>query len=423
MFLLLFYIVINFWAGKFIEAARGDRSTQKKILVAAIVANLAVLGIFKYLNFMIDNYEAMLAAFGFEVHEITLKIALPIGISFYTFQCISYVVDVYKEKIKASQDFIVFSLYISFFPQLVAGPIERASHMLPQFSRERKVSVDDILIGVGWILVGYFFKVVIADKIAPLVDAHFIYPFPFERSGATDALAVLGFGLQIYGDFAGYSLIARGTARVMGIRIMRNFNGPYIASSIRDFWHRWHISLSTWLRDYLYIPLGGSRGGDRRTYWNLLLTMGLGGFWHGASWNFFLWGVYHGILLCVDRAIGKGREAPASGLGRALAVLTTFFLVMVGWLMFRVDSLEQFLAISSNIASNFFIDGEAINYAILIATLYAVVFIHSIIEEKYGDEEWIRGCHWALRTSIFTAMAACVVTVGFSPIQFIYFRF
>lgn len=423
IFLLFSYIAINFFCGMAIEDNRRDKSFQKTILVLAIFSNLVILCYFKYLNFMVGNFEMMLSFFGFKVHEITLRIALPIGISFYTFQCISYVVDIYRGNIKASRDFIVFGLYISYFPQLVAGPIERASHMLPQFSNARTVTRDDILIGVGWILVGFFFKVVVADKVAPLVDAHFIYPFPFERSGATDALAVLGFGLQIYGDFAGYSLIARGTARLMGIRIMRNFNGPYIANSIRDFWHRWHISLSTWLRDYLYIPLGGSRGGKPRTYRNLLLTMGLGGFWHGASWNFFLWGVYHGVLLSIDRMIGGTRETKALGPVRVLATVTTFLLVMIGWLLFRVDSMEQFFAISSNIIFNFFVDYEAMNYAIFIVTLYAVVLIHSIVEEKYGDEEWIRSCHWALRTSIFAAMAACVVTVGFSPIQFIYFRF
>jgi D-alanyl-lipoteichoic acid acyltransferase DltB (MBOAT superfamily) len=309
-----------------------ERTAVRRIWLAlSVFANLGLLAYFKYAGFFADSLVALAARVGWTLDDFSLHVVLPVGISFYTFQTLGYTLDVYHRRIAAERDPLCFAAYVAFFPQLVAGPIERASRLLPQFHRAQTVTPLDVEQGLWLILRGYFKKVVIADQLAPLVEL--IYGTP---SGPLPlALGTLAFALQIYGDFSGYSDIARGTARWLGFDLMLNFRQPYFATSLRDFWARWHISLSTWLRDYLYIPLGGNRLGRARTALNLILTMTLGGLWHGAAWTFVAWGLWHGVGLAARRLAGDRR------LPTPLAWLATQLFVLAGWTLFRVGSFAQ----------------------------------------------------------------------------------
>ena len=311
---------------------------RKYLLTASIIANLGVLGFFKYADFFLHAATDALNALGLSVAPRTLGLVLPVGISFYTFQSMSYTIDVYRRELPATRNLVNFLAYVSFFPQLVAGPIERARHLLPQFERTRLITLGMVQEGIWLIVWGLFKKVVLADNFAPLADMVF---GDKTYSAATVVLGTIAFGLQIYCDFSGYSDIARGTARVLGFDIMWNFNLPYSAASLREFWQRWHISLSTWLRDYLYIPLGGNRLGSSRTTVNLTLTMLLGGLWHGAAWNFVLWGLWHGTGLALTRSPLGNRRCP-----RPIAWLATMLFVFYGWLLFRATSLSQITAMT-----------------------------------------------------------------------------
>lgn len=313
---------------------------RRGLLTLSIVVNLGVLGFFKYADFFVESVAVALSRIGLDVQARTLGLVLPVGISFYTFQSMSYAIDVYRRELPATRNLLHFLAYVSFFPQLVAGPIERARHLLPQFGRTVTITAAMLEEGVWLILWGFFKKVVIADNVAPLAD------MVFGGSSFTAPMVICGtiaFTVQIYCDFSGYSDIARGLARVLGFDIMWNFDLPYAATSLRDFWRRWHISLSTWLRDYLYIPLGGNRQGPARTYFNLIATMLLGGLWHGAAWNFVLWGLWHGFGLAAQRLWTGDRAvaSPPKGPGSLLAWFGTLAFVGYGWLLFRARSLTQ----------------------------------------------------------------------------------
>ena len=315
---------------------------RKRWLLLSLGTNLGILGLFKYLGFFAEGLTALAGVAGFELEPWALDVVLPVGISFYTFQTLSYTIDVYRGSLEPTRGFLDFALFVAFFPQLVAGPIERASRLLPQVLGERRVTWEGVGSGSWLVLWGTFKKAVIADNLAPLVDAVYA-PDAFATAGEI-WVATLAFAVQIYCDFSGYTDVARGVARLLGFELMLNFNLPYLATSPADFWRRWHISLSTWLRDYLYVPLGGNRGGRARTYRNLLLTMLLGGLWHGAAWTFVLWGAYHGVLLMVHRAARpwlerlapQGRAANALWWGLRVAVM--FQLTLFGWLLFRAES-------------------------------------------------------------------------------------
>jgi D-alanyl-lipoteichoic acid acyltransferase DltB (MBOAT superfamily) len=316
--------------------------SRKWLLTASIAANLGVLGFFKYHDFFARSFAELLSSAGITVEARTLGLILPVGISFYTFQSMSYTIDVYRRELAATRSLTRFLAFVSFFPQLVAGPIERAKHLLPQFSATRLITLPMLEEGIWLILWGMFKKVVLADNFAPLAE------MVFDNTSLTAASVILGtlaFGLQIYCDFSGYSDIARGTARVLGFDIMWNFSLPYSATSLREFWQRWHISLSTWLRDYLYIPLGGNRLGSGRTCLNLIVTMLLGGLWHGAAWNFVLWGLWHGFGLVVSRApiFNSQFSILNSRSRRALCWLATMLFVFYGWLLFRAKSFDQIM--------------------------------------------------------------------------------
>ncbi len=352
-------LIIFSTAVDYLVALQMSRSTQaarrKALLVVSLVVNLGLLGVFKYLGFFVDSFVEMADGLGWTVSAPVLHIVLPVGISFYTFQTLSYTIDVYRREMTATTDLLNFALYVAFFPQLVAGPIERARHLLPEIEAPRQVSLHKLGRGAVLCLVGLIKKIAIADAIAPSVDAVYANP---AATGAEILIATWLFAVQIYCDFSGYTDIARGVARMLGFDLMRNFMQPYFATDIQQFWRRWHISLSTWLRDYLYISLGGNRRGRRRTQINLILTMVLGGLWHGAAWNFVLWGAFHGALLALHRAIA-GRRHDADGgqrptlvrrFGAVIKGLLFFQVICYGWLLFRARSFDQIVEYTRSLA-------------------------------------------------------------------------
>lgn len=335
--LILFSTVVAFAAGQMIGKQPHGSRARKRWLAAALCVDLGVLGFFKYANFFIDSAAPVLAQLG--LNPGTLDIILPVGISFFTFQTMSYTIDVYREEIPVERSFLTWALFVAYFPQLVAGPILRARDFLPQLQHAIVLRRDNLIVGGQRVLIGLGRKVLIADRLALFVDPVFANPGLY--SPVTLWLAVIAYAMQIYNDFAGYSDIAIGLGRMMGYDIMENFRLPYAATSVSDFWRRWHISLSTWLRDYLYVPLGGNRRGETRTYVNLTLVMLLGGLWHGAAWRFVAWGALHGLALAVDRALFR-RRRPERQRGGVLASaggwIVTMLVVLVGWVFFRASS-------------------------------------------------------------------------------------
>lgn len=334
--LLVLSSVFDFLAGWWLDPSRGS-SRRKLILVLSLTANLALLGFFKYYDFFAESLAACLNSLHVTISARSLGIILPVGISFYTFQSMSYVIDVYRGEIRACSSLLDYLAYVSFFPQLVAGPIQRSHELLPQLQQTLNVTAPMLAEGFWLMSWGMFKKVVVADNLAPLVEM--VYSSP-SVTGPMVVLGTVAFAFQIYCDFSGYSDLARGTARILGFDIVFNFNLPYWASDLRDFWRRWHISLSSWLRDYLYVSLGGNRKGKRRTYANLLLTMVLGGLWHGAAWQFVLWGFWHGLGLMLNRWMLE-RGTCARRLSRAAIRSGTLLFVLYGWLLFRAESIEH----------------------------------------------------------------------------------
>jgi alginate O-acetyltransferase complex protein AlgI len=358
-FLSLIWIstVLDYFCGIIIHESN-DIKKRKLFLFFSILGNLLILGCFKYFNFFAENLQAITGIFGLELDPVFLRIILPVGISFYTFQTMSYTIDVYYKKMKPTKRFFDFALFVAFFPQLVAGPIERAKHLLPQMLSPRKVNLDKFYEGCYLILWGLFLKVFVADNLARIVDPVFASNGPY--NGVRVLLALYAFAFQIFCDFAGYSNIARGLGKVMGFDIMVNFNLPYFAVNPSEFWRRWHISLSTWLRDYLYIPLGGNKKGTPKTYRNLAITMLLGGLWHGAAWTFVIWGAYQGMLLVIHRLMKPLLEKTPSfknaffkNIWFFLRVLFFFQLICLGWLIFRAESLEQIFSMLKSLLCNF----------------------------------------------------------------------
>jgi len=332
--LILFSASIDYITALWLERQTGP-AVRRALLLFSISCNLGLLAFFKYTNFFLDTGASALGLFGLPVSHRTLNIILPLGISFYTFETISYVVDVYRGRARAVRSLLDYALYIMFFPHLVAGPIVRPHDFLPQLRRRKHFDWDRLQLGAQFFLIGLFKKAVLADHLASVADPVFADPAAFGSGSLW--LAVLCYSAQIFCDFSGYSDMAVGLAHALGFKLPMNFNMPYLAANITDFWRRWHISLSTWLRDYLYIPLGGNRHGTLRTYLNLMLTMLLGGLWHGASWTFAVWGLYHGLLLAAHRAV----RLPAwfgSAFLRPFAVAGTFLLVSLGWVFFRAET-------------------------------------------------------------------------------------
>ncbi len=328
---------------------------RKRLLLASILVNLGVLGFFKYYNFFIDSFVSGFLLFGKKIEGGNLDLILPIGISFYTFQTLSYTIDVYRRKLKPTQDIITFFTFVSFFPQLVAGPIERAANLLPQFYKDRVFEYNKAVDGMRQILWGFFKKIVIADNCAYYVND--IFTNYEDYSGSTLLFGAVLFAFQIYGDFSGYSDIAIGTARLFGFELMRNFAFPYFSRDIAEFWRRWHISLSTWFRDYLYIPLGGSRGGNWLKVRNIFAIFLVSGFWHGANWTFLAWGFIHACYFLPLLLLKRNRknldviseESIFPGLKTIFQIGFTFFLTVIAWVFFRAESISHALDYISNI--------------------------------------------------------------------------
>lgn len=344
--LILLSTVIDHYVGRAMHASN-DPKHRKRLLILSMVSNLGLLAVFKYYNFFLEVGQVAAGPLGLDLAFLRHELLLPVGISFYTFQTMSYTLDIYRRELEPEPSFLKFSVFVSFFPQLVAGPIVRAADFLPQLRRTPEVTKERVHDGLRLVFQGLFKKIVVADLLAGLgVDAIFARPGDF--SSIDLLFALYGYSFQIYCDFSGYSDIAIGTARIFGFELTKNFDRPYLAQNVREFWARWHISLSTWLRDYLYISLGGNRGTPRRTHFNLLMTMLLGGLWHGAAMNFVLWGAWHGLLLVFARGSTKfDTEAPAHVIVRRR--LLTFHLVVVSWLLFRVTSMQNFLDYSSGL--------------------------------------------------------------------------
>lgn len=340
--LLLLLTGVAFSCGILMEH---HRKSRKAYLILSLATCLGVLAFFKYCGFFVASTSELLRFLGLNVDKFTLSVVLPVGISFYTFQALAYTIDVYRGDAPATRDIVSFALFVSFFPQLVAGPIERIGHLLPQLQQSRRADLQDIAAAGRLLLTGYFKKVVIADGVAPLVDR--IFDAPTAYGGAALLGGIYLFALQIYGDFSGYTDIARGAGRLFGIHLRENFSQPYLSTSITDFWQRWHMSLSAWLRDYLYIPLGGNRKGKWRAHANRLATMLLGGLWHGAGWTYIVWGGLHGLYIIAHRMVA-GRIRLARPLGssarrwrvfRLAEALVTFHMVGVAWVFFRSRSI------------------------------------------------------------------------------------
>jgi D-alanyl-lipoteichoic acid acyltransferase DltB (MBOAT superfamily) len=416
---------IDFAVGLGLGRARGARA-RKRLLVVSLVSQLGILAVFKYAGFFAESLAALLSPLGLELPPFALRVVLPVGISFYTFQTLSYTIDVYRGRMAPVSSLLDFALFVAFFPQLVAGPIERATHLLPQVRAPRRIRAAELGSGAWLALWGLFKKAVVADNLAPLVDA--VYAPGAAPTGPEVLLATYAFAFQIYCDFSGYTDIARGVARCLGFELMRNFDLPYLAASPREFWRRWHISLSTWLRDYLYIPLGGSRGSAARTQRNLALTMLLGGLWHGAAWTFVLWGAWHGALICAQRALAPmlaraPRDARASRAWRALGVLLTFHLVCAGWLLFRAESLAHAGALAAALASAP-AAGLAGSWLLpLLALLLPLALIEGA-QAKSGDPEVVLRWPLPLRTLVYAGVFAGLVLLGedFGE-PFLYFQF
>ncbi len=321
---------------------------RRRLVALSVVVNLGILGIFKYWDFFVESAAGLISALGGQPHLPILGVAVPVGISFYTFQTMAYTIDVYRREIQAERSFVRFALYVAFFPQLVAGPIERARRLMPQLANlPERPARDDLRSGLRLIGVGFVKKVVIADTVAPVVER--VFADPAGQGAIALLVGVVGFAIQIYGDFSGYTDIARGSARLVGVHLMENFRQPYWAANIADFWRRWHISLSSWLRDYLYFPLGGNRRGPRRTYVNLAVVMLLGGLWHRAAWTFVVWGALHGAMLAVHRWLRTrdGWGDRPTRWGWALTIVG----VLVGWVFFRAPDFATAWQVLTGIVS------------------------------------------------------------------------
>ena len=405
--------------------AEADALRRRRYLLISVCTNLTILGFFKYFNFFVGSALSGLEALGISASAPTLSIILPVGISFYTFQSMSYVVDVYRRDMEPVRRFEDYALYVSYFPQLVAGPIERGSRLLPQILAPARVTPERIHIGIQLIIVGLAKKVLIADTVALEVDR--IFSSPEELTAGMLLRGAYLFSFQIYGDFSGYSDIARGVSELFGIRLMINFEQPYLSRSITEFWRRWHISLSTWLRDYLYIPLGGNRSGSWMTYRNLMLTMLIGGLWHGAAWTFVIWGGIHGALLGIERMLGIGKEPTAQvrgagWLGSLAAGVWTFHLAVLCWIFFRAPDVQVAFAYLGGILAG---DGLG-DIGWLPWLMLGAVLAVDVPQYASGKHTVFLRIPWWIRSPAYAAIAMAVlgkILYGGRDLPFIYFQF
>src|ERR1700690_1313553 len=399
-----------------------DQRTRRSLLILSLVINFSILGFFKYFNFFADSLHTSLSALGVQVSLPLLRIILPPGISFYTFQEVAYIVDVYAGRIPASRSFFDYGLFISLFPHLIAGPIQRPSHLLPQVQKPRHWDSDKAFDGLLLILEGLFRKCVIADNCALIANAAFSGAFG-HPSLPVVMLGTYAFAWQIYGDFSGYSDIARGSAQLLGFHFMVNFRQPYFADSIQDFWRRWHISLSTWLRDYLYIPLGGNRNGEGQTYRNLFITMLLGGLWHGANWTFVVWGGLHGSWLAIERKLTRDRGVSLASIPRWIKQIFIFHLVCLAWIFFRAASLREAWGMLRGLTVWSWRPEFPAAFLFLAIFSIPLVILDAFLE-KSGDEYCFASARVERRVAFGLACTLIIAFLGANQANaFIYFQF
>ena len=429
---IIFSTFVDYLIGRRL-ATEANTRCRKLLLCTSVVVNLGLLGIFKYFDFFLDNFTAAFSLFGAEIPSSSLSIVLPVGISFYTFQTLSYTIDVYHKRMEPTRDLVAFAAFVSFFPQLVAGPIERASSLLPQFQKKREFDSTSAADGLRQILWGLFKKVVIADNCAFFVND--IFNNSTIYSGSTLALGAVLFAFQIYGDFSGYSDIAIGTSRLFGFELKQNFAFPYFSRDIGEFWRRWHISLSTWFRDYLYIPLGGSRGNRLMQVRNIFLIFCVSGFWHGANWTFVVWGALHAIcflpLLMTNRnrthmdSVANGGGLPS--VKELFSMCLTFSLVTFAWIFFRAESMSQAISYVLKIFSMSFFEPVQFSQWGLFSLISAMLFVewcnrgkrHGL--ERTEDHKGLRLiCDRIVLSMVFWAV---VVWQANREVEFIYFQF
>lgn len=425
MFLLLIIVstFVDYTAARLIDA----QPTRKRwYLLISIVSNLGILGYFKYCNFFLENFAQVLGSVGLSMSYERLSIVLPVGISFYTFQTMAYTIDVYRGRFRSDKNLLNVALYVAFFPQLVAGPIERADRLLPQFAKRRTFHLNDMYRGIYLVLFGLFKKIVIADNTSVQVDVIFNLDNP---PPWLIIVGTLAFAIQIYADFSGYSDIARGIAKLIGIDLMRNFNLPYFAVSPSDFWRRWHISLSEWIRDYVYIPLGGNRNGPMRRNVNVLTAMTLSGLWHGASMNFVFWGAFHGAALVGFETVERfmNRLKTPRRIQALFGWCFTMFVVMYGWLLFRIHSFSYLATLHRRLFS-FDAWGEGVVESILVLSLFGVfavpLLLYECIQYRKADTEFVAErprVGWVI--ACFACFVGSVLFGVEDSASFIYFQF
>lgn len=434
LFLIAFTSACSYISGILIERTRNDAAQDgakqqhksKAITATNIVINLMILGIFKYYNFFVESFVALFPALNAD--HLLLSIILPVGISFYTFQALSYSIDVYRRKLEPTHDIVAFFAYVSFFPQLVAGPIERATNLLPQFTKSRQFDYATAVDGCRQMLWGFFKKMVVADRCAWYVNN--VWSDYASQNGSTLLLAAICFTFQIYGDFSGYSDIAIGTAKLFGIKLKRNFNVPYFSRDIAEFWRRWHISLTTWFRDYLYIPLGGSRVSKAKVVRNTFIIFLVSGLWHGANWTFVAWGAYHALLFLPLILLGKNRRYTNNvaedkilpSMRELLQMLLTFFLVVFGWIIFRAENIHQALDFLGHlINSSMFSIPTAIPGLTLLFTLAMLIVEWLTRTKEYGLAIKIK--HRWVRYVIYYILTFLIMFYSSESETFIYFQF
>lgn len=427
--LIIFSTVLDYIVGRFLE--KEERKNQRKTLLwLSIVVNLGFLGFFKYYNFFLDNFTEAFSFLGYEISASSLNIVLPVGISFYTFQTLSYTIDVYKRKLEPTHDFISFAAFVCFFPQLVAGPIERATNLLPQFFKERSFDYASAKDGLRQILWGLFKKIVIADNCAKYVNI--IFDNYETYSGSTLVVGGFLFAFQIYCDFSGYSDIAIGTSRLFGFKLMQNFAFPYFSRDMAEFWRRWHISLSTWFRDYLYIPLGGSRVSKQKVIRNIFIIFVVSGFWHGANWTFIVWGALNALyflpLLLLKRnrdnldVVSESTFFPSPK--AFFQILLTFSLTVLAWIFFRAENISHAFGYLDGIASVSLFSIPSVHPLYLFVLLLIFILIEWNGRAKlYAIESFLNTKPLLLRWGFYYALIICMLIYGIEDQEFIYFQF
>jgi alginate O-acetyltransferase complex protein AlgI len=438
LFLLFFSTLLDYYTGLKIADAQNLRM-RKFWLWLSISVNLGFLGVFKYYNFFAQSFAEAIAHVGFQVNPWTLKVILPVGISFYTFHGLSYVIDIYYQKIKPEKNFVDYSVFVSFFPLLVAGPIERATHLLPQIKKERTFDYAKAVDGLRQILWGLFKKIVIADQCAEY--ANLIFNNYTDYSGTTLLLGAVLFAFQIYGDFSGYSDIALGTARLFGIELLRNFAFPYFSRDIAEFWRRWHISLSSWFRDYLYIPLGGSKGGKWMRVRNTFIIFLVSGFWHGANWTFIVWGLLNALYIMPSIIFGTNRvnlDSVAQGrflpsVKELFSILTTFTLTVIAWIFFRAENIGHAIGFIKKMSIGLtqksgYVETLNLLYWEINPLVLGLVLLFVLIEWLGREQQYALakfGLYWytPVRFAFYYCLLFLIISLSGEEHEFIYFQF